>query len=442
MQQRPSKTYQRIRKLSDSIVNAITPTTRYEPHHRTRKISTDDIGKPRPHPAYSMEGWLTKDDREPKAPRRPERPSVDARPPVIRDPTLRERERQVFHAANTAKRPERPREEDLPYGAKGSVPIVDAPWLRPEASNSRPTAVPFPTTPAAPAKNQQMQPAREDGRRPRGSEMARYRFPHEAARDILSPFATVGRAHADVPRDHGGAHRATSSMSRADNPSADAVYGQSGPATVHRHGAIRRTSRTRDAALQQVRQEFGRSENALVQTPARAPGGLQRSHTIATPKVDRVLSASPATPAVAANHSVAAKANAGVLLHNSQAPQQVKLSAPDSQRVTSLKAEIVKPRERSQAEGSRLQEPAKDEGAGEQGKSHVRRKVKQTVEHYPMTYYFEEVKRGLGDAASSMMPTEAFDAMSLGVGGGTEPLRPRKKDQRNGDSGKEVQSRK
>ncbi|OSC96373.1 hypothetical protein PYCCODRAFT_1472693 [Trametes coccinea BRFM310] len=441
MQQRPSKTYQRIRKLSDSIVNAITPTTRYEPHHRTRKISTDDIGKPRPHPAYSMEGWLTKDDREPKAPRRPERPSVDARPPVIRDPTLRERERQVFHAANTAKRPERPREEDLPYGAKGSVPIVDAPWLRTEASSSRPAAVPFPSTPAAPAKHQksQPQPAQEDGRRPRDSEMARYRFPQEPARETFSPFATVGRAHADG---HGGAHRATSSMSRAGNTSADAVHGQSGPATVHRHGAIRRTSRTRDAALQQVRQEFGRSEHALVQSPARTHVGLQRSHTIATPTTERLLSASPATPAVAPRQAVAAKAKASVLLHNSQAPQQVKLSAPDSQRVTSLKAEIVKPRERSQAEGSRAREPAKDEGAGEQGKSHVRRKVKQTVEHYPMTYYFEEVKRGLGDAASSMMPTEAFDAMGLGVGGGTEPLRPRKKDQRNGDSGKEVQSRK
>ena len=55
---------------------------------------------------------------------RPPRPSLEERPLVVRDPKLRMEEQKVYKNVNTAKRPERPREEDLPYGAAGSIPRV------------------------------------------------------------------------------------------------------------------------------------------------------------------------------------------------------------------------------------------------------------------------------------------------------------------------------
>ncbi|KAI9056906.1 hypothetical protein FKP32DRAFT_1422523 [Trametes sanguinea] len=67
------------------------------------------------------------------------------------------------------------------------------------------------------------------------------------------------------------------------------------------------------------------------------------------------------------------KAKASVPIHHSQAQQQVQVSAPASQRVTSLKAEIVQPRERSHAEGSRSREPTKDTSRRSSGALGTRR---------------------------------------------------------------------
>ncbi|CDO69376.1 hypothetical protein BN946_scf184575.g1, partial [Trametes cinnabarina] len=463
--------------------NAITPTTRYEPRHRTRKISTDDISRPRPHPAYSIDGWLSKDERETRRPPRPERPSIDARPPVVRDPELRERERQVFRAANTAKRPERPREEDLPYGAKGSIPTAHAAWLSAELASG--SSVPFPSTTQRPvnAVKQQGSPrTEEDGRRPRESEMGRYRFPPELAA-VTPTRPDTSLRYRDMSLD-----TAPSRVGVPRSAEQGGGHGQSASATVHRHGALRRTSKTRDAALRQLRAEYGRSEEALVQSPPRVDLPLQRSRTIATPRTDMLLSASPATSATALHKSkdirirptlrdvpqdvarraknslavaheagpvkikkpgdsgqtVAAKANANLSLHYTQAARQAQLTEPEVQRARSLKADLIKPAERSQTVGICAREPTKENAESQQSKSHRRRNTKETVEHYPMTYYFEEVRRGLGNEMLAMPTDSAFHASRFRPDESTEPLRPRKKDQ-NGklkDVGEEVQRKK
>ena len=69
---------------------------------------------------------------------------------------------------------------------------------------------------------------------------------------------------------------------------------------------------------------------------------------------------------------------------------------------------------------------------------HTRQKTVRTVEHYPMTYYYEEVRREFGalqldlGGAPVPVPSGARDPASeygaQGQGQGTAPLRPRRKE--------------
>ncbi|KAI0743766.1 hypothetical protein C8Q80DRAFT_1325635 [Daedaleopsis nitida] len=98
-----------------------------------RKVSKEEIRYPLLHPTDDMHDLLVESatmsaerDKQRsgahRPPERPPRPSLEERPLVVRDPQLRMEEQKVYRSLNTAKRPERPREEDLPYGAKGSIP--------------------------------------------------------------------------------------------------------------------------------------------------------------------------------------------------------------------------------------------------------------------------------------------------------------------------------
>ncbi|KAI8999022.1 hypothetical protein BD414DRAFT_527055 [Trametes punicea] len=492
MRRRSSKTFQRIRKLSDSIVNAIVPTgtsKNAEPSTRLRRISTDDISRPRLHPEYSLESWLTKEESDSNPRKKPARPSVDVRPPVLHDQMVRGREREVFRTGNKPKRPERPREEDLPYGAKGSVPILTAPWLRPELavrpSMSKTNSVPFPS-------NLTSRPVKES----------------PPPREFFSPFATVGRhastRDANTLKERADGRRASPSAQRVEaslpagqtreeavcpqnapqrpaergHAREDVSHRPAGPATVRRQGAIRRPSRTSDASPpQHLRNQFGGSDHTLREAPTRPDLGLQRSRSMATPQAPRSSSSASAfsprantvdeaktrpkrhdisrdiaprsaqhspflsgesgsaeaeepmliPPAPVATQRMVAKAQANMPLQYSPAPRAVKLSTPDSKRVASFTAQIVEPppeAKSSKAAKGLVTEPAKKDREREHGRSHVRQKTTRTVEHYPMTYYFEEVKRGFGGA----VPSESVGTEDGALGHDIEPLRPRKVD--------------
>lgn len=135
-------------------------------------------------------------------PERPARPSLDERPLVVRDPLLRAAEQRVYHSVNTAKRPERPKEEDLPYGARGSIPKAFMPKQRPpppaaavraslegDSARVRGSSIPFPEQPSnrnqpQPQVQTRSQPVRRDEGPSRGREPAQ-------KQKIFSPFAPI-----------------------------------------------------------------------------------------------------------------------------------------------------------------------------------------------------------------------------------------------------------
>ncbi|KAI0779866.1 hypothetical protein C8Q74DRAFT_721128 [Fomes fomentarius] len=137
-------------------------------------------------------------------PERPARPSLDERPLVVRDPQLRAAEQRVYRSVNTAKRPERPNEEDLPYGARGSIPKAFMPKQRPpppaaavrasldgdsERARARGSSIPFPEQPSnrtqtQPQAQTRSQPVRRDEGPSRGREPAQ-------KQKIFSPFAPI-----------------------------------------------------------------------------------------------------------------------------------------------------------------------------------------------------------------------------------------------------------
>ncbi|KAI0648278.1 hypothetical protein C8Q79DRAFT_925228 [Trametes meyenii] len=166
MERAPSTASRRIRKLSNSIACVVKhgkflatpqngePQRRPKARKRTRRISVDQISKPKPDPRYSLDGWLTKDDLQrsgTRLARRSDSPRLDYCIPAARE-TTRERRR----SASVPRRPPRPqRDEDLPYGVKGDVPIRHAPSFMafPDPSTARvfskardEPSVPFPPT--------------------------------------------------------------------------------------------------------------------------------------------------------------------------------------------------------------------------------------------------------------------------------------------------------
>ncbi|KAH9890649.1 hypothetical protein C8Q73DRAFT_793077 [Cubamyces lactineus] len=498
MERKPSKTYQRIRKLSDSIIHAFRPAAPSRPWtaRSGRRVSTHDVGGPSPHELLSPIAWLRPDNSYMLPIGKELRPRAEQ--PPVRDP-------------NAPRRPERPRDlEDLPYGAKGCVRLSDAPWLRVDSPGpsraTNPNSIPFPTAPKT----------------------------HEKAREpTFSPFATIGRdsssrappktvATPSSPRmDKGkGKARETEGTRREDHRPED-------PATVRRQGAIRRTSRTSDAALppsplqsRSVRHDHGHKRG--IEDPA---VGLQRSRSMATPRAPKHSSVAPSKPfntpvstrpnlrayphdedlqsqrqlprlfsgasrstegsgsdgplqmphAPVVTPRRLAQEKANMPLHYPPKPRTVKVSAPE--RVASFEAKVVRPRQPPRepvpASSSHSREPtrvppslsskAKDlpkvassstkpsasvaatrpavnkvrEHEREQSKSHTRQTTGRTVEHYPMTYFYEEVKRDLGalqlDVGMSCppMPSGAHNPAQYGAQGqapATAPLRPRRKE--------------
>ncbi|KAI0350228.1 hypothetical protein OH77DRAFT_1092921 [Trametes cingulata] len=350
MQRKPSVS-KRLRKLSDSVINAVvqhsSPRGPAPTQKRTRKISVDEISKPTPHPAYTLDGWLTADERD-RPPPRPKRPSVDQRPPVVLNPKAREIEQEGFRALNTAKRPERPREDELPYGAKGSVPIQMvqgghaiqmvqgghglASTPSRDRLASKEDRVPFPPTPqsatASAYPKKKPSPTESETRpgRAKKSELdTKYRFPPEPKPAVFSPFAPMGR---DIPGrsatratvDKAQVEPWTPSTTRVGTPASQTEtqerareakgkgraepYTQHKPevylakheeTTVRRQGAIRRTSRASEAALpaQHLRERFGRSDDALVQASSHLALDLKRSQSMSTRRPSRPPPVSP-----------------------------------------------------------------------------------------------------------------------------------------------------
>ncbi|KAI0831735.1 hypothetical protein BC628DRAFT_1335970 [Trametes gibbosa] len=432
----------RIRKLSDAVKNAIVPTPKpTDPAKRSRKISTDDIGKPALDPAYSIQDLIrpttTQDGGRP---RRPDRPRVDQRPFVIRDAEERERERAAHRQTNTVRRrPERPREEDLPYGAKGSMPIRVTPTGG---------AVPFPNLTKAATETRQGGPPRTapPPTARAGGSVARDRSPPGSSRATFSPFAPLKRA-ASVqsartaetaisstariepptstrPTEHDGNTREPRGQHRAAaaDKTASVYCAPAEPATVRRHGAIRRAPNTSPLHLQD---RFGRSEDTLLPlpppTPTPPPASLQRAQSLAAqsrharerpppsarrpmPDVPRDVrarlsgessSAERAEPLLVPPARVGERARANLpLRHPPPALREVRLTAPDLRRVASVRAQVGHvggaPRAEAALGGAeravgRRRWPGEEEEEGE-GRA--------TVVYYHLTEFFKEGAEG------------------------------------------------
>ncbi|KAI0645364.1 hypothetical protein C8Q79DRAFT_1010334 [Trametes meyenii] len=154
MQRRTSQTFQRLRKLSNSLMQAVVPSLSNKPSREGSFFEYDKSGwhppsHPEAHrrPSYKNGQHVSKEDirypllapkqpnpfdinAEPsRKPALPSQASTKDRTPVARDPQRRSEVQRAYPRANTeaAKRPERPREEDLPYGAVGAIPKVLAP---------------------------------------------------------------------------------------------------------------------------------------------------------------------------------------------------------------------------------------------------------------------------------------------------------------------------
>ncbi|RPD78206.1 hypothetical protein L226DRAFT_520626 [Lentinus tigrinus ALCF2SS1-7] len=149
-------------------------------------------------------------------PERPPRPSLDERPPIVRDPQLRMQEQKVYKSMNNAKRPERPREEDLPYGAAGSIPRVFVKEERPPPpaaavrgagsrtqSMARSSTVPFPSSQSVNTRGEDS--ARASGvTRTTDRTALRPPEPTPAAAKVFTPFAPMARDR--PPQDASSTH--------------------------------------------------------------------------------------------------------------------------------------------------------------------------------------------------------------------------------------------
>ncbi|KAI0674968.1 hypothetical protein C8Q78DRAFT_1075318 [Trametes maxima] len=154
MQRRTSQTFQRLRKLSDSLMQAVVPSLSNKPSRDGSFFEYDRRGwhppsHPEAHrrPSYKNGQHVSKEDirypllapkqpnpfdinAEPsRTPTRPPKANAEDRPPVARGSPARPEEQRTYRHANVGetRRPERPREEDLPYGAAGAIPKALAP---------------------------------------------------------------------------------------------------------------------------------------------------------------------------------------------------------------------------------------------------------------------------------------------------------------------------
>ncbi|OJT12288.1 hypothetical protein TRAPUB_11155 [Trametes pubescens] len=194
MQRRTSQTFQRLRKLSDSLISAIVP----HPSNKSTESFFD----------YDKKGWTASFSsgsahahahahaHAPAPAPAPTHVPIHRRPSFrngqrvykedIRYPLLKISQEQLRHEPSTdalsararAKRPERPREEDLPFGASGGIPKALAPpyvapppavGARPRPHSSRAghnearSSVPFPH-PGSGARERDRERAAEVGR--------------------------------------------------------------------------------------------------------------------------------------------------------------------------------------------------------------------------------------------------------------------------------------
>ncbi|RDX44855.1 hypothetical protein OH76DRAFT_1035119 [Lentinus brumalis] len=192
---------------------------------RHRKVSKEEIRYPLLHHLEDKPDPVENATTSDILPERPSRPSLDQRPPVVRDPQLRLEEQKVYRSMNSAKRPERPREQDLPYGAEGSIPRVLVKEERPPPPAAavrgpiarkqylaRSNTVPFPS-------NHRVNTHGEDTVRARHANgatkaMGPHQPPAPAHAKVYTPFAPIS------PRDR-PQYDATSSRNagHADGPS-------------------------------------------------------------------------------------------------------------------------------------------------------------------------------------------------------------------------------
>ncbi|KAH9857687.1 hypothetical protein C2E23DRAFT_881260 [Lenzites betulinus] len=478
----------RIRKLSDAVRNVIAPRAPEptEPQRR-RKISTDDIGKPRLDPAYSAREWITAAEGE--RPRRPNRPSVDERPPVIRDPVERELERKVHRQMNTFKRPERPHEEDLPYGVKGSMPIIEASLKGPQGGS-----IPFPARPERRATREARYASA--GGSPEGRTTAKptERSGESAAQDrsppgptlaVFSPFAPSKSATSGVSARV--RETAISSTTRIGTPSStrqeqggrgegQANGGQEdktasiycGPvtrtlATVRRQGAIRRPSIT----PLHLHDRFGRSEDTLV-PPRPSPAGLKRSKSQAARVLQRpddaehpptprsrpeprdvprdihprltqnsfLLSseswetAQQPKPPVATKREVE-RTQASLPLRYPPVPREVQLSTTQAQRASSFKAQVgyveavVGAAQTSERLPRRAGPAEKEKGEGKQAaRRRPRKEARSTVEYYHLTQFYNEVAEANALTGGEVPPLPSPAAAANARGGEPKAMEP------------------
>ncbi|KAI0637399.1 hypothetical protein C8Q77DRAFT_1097372 [Trametes polyzona] len=344
--------------------NAIAPQKLAEPQSRPR-ISVDDIGEPRLDPAYLLKDLITANDE--KRPQRPPRPGgAEMRPPVVRDPQERGSEGKTVRAVRIPKRPERPREEDLPYGAKGSVPIQDAKSPGPSRAVFSPFA-PLGRSTSVRSARARMETGAIGGpsllaTRPKRKDGV-VTIPPEQAR----------------PREGKGKERAS-----REEVAASVYCAPNEPATVRRQGAIRRSSKASLPPMD-LRDRLGGSEDTLVGSP-QPHASLHRSQSLATRATPKPMpSPSPSIlfrtprpeprdvprdvrsrfphdslflsgsshaepveheepmlipPAPVATRRLVEKAQANMPLRCPPAPRDVKLTAPDPQRASSCRAEV------------------------------------------------------------------------------------------------------
>ncbi|KAI0702925.1 hypothetical protein C8T65DRAFT_741410 [Cerioporus squamosus] len=277
-----SQLFQRMRKVSDPVIHAAqalvsgvnnktTPDQSFfdyggqrhwhRPHRRPpdsglrrglshRKVSKEDIKYPLLHPEEdTLDLWVesatmsAERDREQRLhrqnsnatviqPERPPRPSLDERPPVVRDPQLRMEEQRVYRSVNTSKRPERPREQDLPYGAAGSIPRVlvkeerpppPAAAVRGESSRTqsmaRSSTVPFPSSHTHGEDGPRASRATGATRTTEKSAMRPHEPPPASAK-IYTPFAPISTR--DRPQHNAPSNRPVDSHTRGPSHLAQA----------------------------------------------------------------------------------------------------------------------------------------------------------------------------------------------------------------------------